>query len=110
MSKRENAATGLVLFLGGIGAMPALAQAPAESHAGATLQEVVVTAQFREQRLQDTPIAITALSSEMLDARNQTNITEVTANAPNVTLTPAGAGFGSSATASIRGVGQADFN
>jgi iron complex outermembrane receptor protein len=111
MSKRENAAAGLVaLFLGGIGVTPAFAQAPAENDAGATLQEVVVTAQFREQRLQDTPIAITALSSEMLEARNQTNITEVTANAPNVTLTPAGAGFGSSATASIRGVGQADFN
>ena len=32
------------------------------------LQEVVVTAQFREQRLQDTPIAITAVTAEMLEA------------------------------------------
>ena len=31
--------------------------------------EIIVTAQFREQNLQDTPIAITAVNSEMLEAR-----------------------------------------
>jgi iron complex outermembrane receptor protein len=69
-----------------------------------------VTAQFREQRLQDTPLAITAVNSEMLEARSQTNIAEITAQAPNVTLKPQGAAFGPSLAASIRGVGQYDFN
>ncbi|MFM1887621.1 MAG: Colicin receptor precursor [Pseudomonadota bacterium] len=74
------------------------------------LAEVVVTAQFREQNLQDTPLAITAVSAAMLESRNQTNITEITNQAPNVTLKQQGAQFGPSMAASIRGVGQTDFN
>jgi iron complex outermembrane receptor protein len=75
------------------------------------LQEVVVTtAQFREQNVQDTPLAITAVSAALLEARNQTNITEVTNQAPNVTLKPQGPTFGPSIVASIRGIGQVDFN
>jgi iron complex outermembrane receptor protein len=110
ITAQERVAAAVALVLAGVSSAPARAQNEPSSDADTALQQVVVTAQFREERVQDTPIAITALSGEMLAARNQTNITEVTANAPNVTLTPAGAGFGSSATASIRGVGQADFN
>ena len=73
------------------------------------LQEVVVTAQFREEDLQDTPIAITAVTAEMLEARSQTSVFEVAAQAPNVTLKPAGQAFGPSMVAFIRGVGQTDF-
>ena len=50
------------------------------------LEEVVVTAQFREQNLQTTPLAITAVKGEMLELRNQTSIYQVTAQAPNVVL------------------------
>ncbi len=75
-----------------------------------TLDEVVVTAQFREQNVQDTPLSITAVSGEMLEARSQTSIAEVTNQAPNVTLKPQGAAFGPALGASIRGVGQFDFN
>ncbi len=72
--------------------------------------EVVVTAQFRQQSLQKTPLAITAVNSKMLEARNQTSLAQVTAEAPNVTLAPNGAAFGSSMVAFIRGIGQTDFN
>jgi len=82
------------------------AAAPSDNSVG----EIVVTAQFRSQRLQDTPLAITAVSSALLDARSQTNITEITNQAPNVEIRPQGASFGPSVTASIRGVGQNDFN
>ncbi|MEO8308261.1 MAG: hypothetical protein ABI616_09490, partial [Pseudomonadota bacterium] len=58
-----------------------------------TLEEVVVTAQFREQKLQDTPIAITAVTAEMIDARNQTSLAQVAAQAPNVVLTETGGAF-----------------
>ena len=74
------------------------------------LQEVVVTAQFREQRLQDTPIAITAVNAEMLEARGQTSIADVAAQAPNVSLRPQPQNGGSGLIAFIRGVGQTDFN
>jgi iron complex outermembrane receptor protein len=75
-----------------------------------SLEEVVVTAQFREQRLQDTPLAITAVNAEMLEARGQTSIAQVAAQAPNVSLRPQGQGGGSGLIAFIRGVGQVDFN
>jgi iron complex outermembrane receptor protein len=74
------------------------------------VEEIVVTAQFREQNLQDTPLAITAVSGAMMEARSQTNISEVAAQAPSVTLKPQGTAFGPSLAANIRGVGQIDFN
>ena len=97
---------------------PALAQAadaasdketasPANSN-----EEIVVTAQFRSQDIQKTPLAITAVNAAMLEARSQTNVSDVANRAPNVTLTTASGGLGGSQATSItiRGVGQSDFN
>lgn len=92
--------TGSVL-IGGLAAMNAGAAAP-------ELEEVVVTAQFRETKLQDTPIAITALSADMMDARGQTTVSDIAAQAPNVLLQPASSLYGPAVTAYIRGVGQVD--
>ena len=74
------------------------------------IETVIVTAEFREADVQDTPIAITAVNAEMLDARSQTNIFQVAAQAPNVTLEPGGAAVGPAMVAFIRGIGQTDFN
>lgn len=74
------------------------------------LQEIIITAQFRTESVQDAPLAITAVSDEMLAARSHTNVIDVATRVPNVTLTSAGQGLGNSATAHIRGVGQSDFN
>lgn len=71
---------------------------------------IVVTAEFREANLQDTPIAITAVNAEMLDARGQTDISQVANQAPNVSLTPQPQNGGTGLIAFIRGVGQVDFN
>jgi len=90
--------------------LAATAGAALAAEAETTLEEVVVTAQFREQNLQTTPLSITAVSAEMLESRSQTNIAEVASQAPNVTLKPQGAAFGPALGASIRGVGQFDFN
>jgi iron complex outermembrane recepter protein len=86
------------------------APAMALSQESEGLEEVVVTAQFREQNLQSTPIAITAVTGEMLEMRNQTSIYQVTAQAPNVVLAPMGQANGPALIAFIRGVGQTDFN
>jgi iron complex outermembrane receptor protein len=72
--------------------------------------DIVVTAQFREQKLQDTPLAITAVDSAMLESRSQTDLSQITRQAPNVTLNSMGGAYGSSLGASIRGIGQFDFN
>jgi len=80
----------------------------AASEGGMTLEEVVVTAQFRRTALQDTPVAITAITGELLDARSQTSVTEIANQAPNVVLKPSAAAFGPGVSAYIRGVGQYD--
>ncbi|HTU65556.1 MAG TPA: TonB-dependent receptor [Steroidobacteraceae bacterium] len=74
------------------------------------LEEVIVTAQFRNENLQETPLAITAITGDMLEARSQTSIYEVAAQAPNVFLAPQAQANGSGLIAYIRGVGQTDFN
>jgi iron complex outermembrane recepter protein len=74
------------------------------------ITDIVVTAQFRSTKLQDTPIAITAVNAEMLSARGQTDISQIAAQAPNVTLRPQPQNGGSGLIAFIRGVGQTDFN
>lgn len=73
-------------------------------------QEIVVTAQFRAQNIQDTPLAITAVNAATMEAKSQTNLAQVADSAPNVTLKPQGASFGPSVAVSIRGIGGADFN
>ncbi|HEX9806812.1 MAG TPA: TonB-dependent receptor [Alteraurantiacibacter sp.] len=72
--------------------------------------QIIVTAQFRDQALQDTPLAITALNAELLQARNLNSITQVGEQAPNVTIKPAGSVFGPGAQVFIRGIGQGDTN
>ena len=74
------------------------------------LDEIIVTTEFREANVQDTPIAITAVNADMLEARSQTNLAQITAQTPNVSLRPAGSSFGNALVAYIRGIGQTDFN
>ncbi len=92
-------------------AAPVHAQAASAepARAGGSLEEVVVTAQFRKENLQETPLAITAVTGEMLRQRNVGNITDIARSAPNVTMEQ-GAGVRSGGQIYIRGVGQNDFN
>ena len=91
-------------------ATPALAQDANADDNNTTNPEIVVTAQFRSQKLQDTPIAITAVNAAMLEARGQTDISQIAGQAPNVILRPQPQNGGSGLIAFIRGVGQTDFN
>jgi iron complex outermembrane receptor protein len=72
------------------------------------LEEIIVTAQFRAENVQQTPIAITAYDSAMLEARGDADIADAANFAPNVQLSNAATGFGQMSAIFIRGVGQAD--
>ena len=74
------------------------------------LGEITVTAQFQKQNVQDTPIALTAVNAEMMEARNQTDLSSISGQAPSVVLIETGGAYGPGMSASIRGVGQHDFN
>lgn len=74
---------------------------------GPMLEEVIVTAQKRSQNLQEVPVAVTALSSDMLEQSGITNIAEVERVSPNTTLRPSRA-TNTTLTAYIRGIGQND--
>ncbi len=92
-----------------LGAGTAYAQTPA-AETPDTLEEVIVTAQFRSQNLQETPLAITAVTGDMLERRSQTDISEVARQAPNVTLAAQNQEYASGLIAYIRGIGQNDPN
>jgi iron complex outermembrane recepter protein len=89
----------------------AAAQTAANTAAGSdALEEIVVTAQFRQQNLQDTPLAITAVTGNMMEERGFNSLHDLAQLAPNVQLVETGGAFGPGMTASIRGIGQADFD
>jgi iron complex outermembrane recepter protein len=73
----------------------------------AVIEEVVVTAQKREQNVQEVGIAVSALTGEQMEQLGFTNAQQVTAMAPGVsTVQPNGEANYSIA---IRGVANSDF-
>jgi iron complex outermembrane recepter protein len=78
------------------------AQAQAE---GFVLEEVIVTARKREESLQETPVAVTALGAEALREAGVRNLADLNTIAPNVEV-QAGNGNSRVANIYIRGIGQ----
>jgi iron complex outermembrane receptor protein len=99
----------VALMLGAATAPAQQTQDEAQNDASA-LEEVVVSARYREENLQETPIAITAITADDLAERAFTSAAEVAYTVPNASFRPAQAAFGNTMTAFIRGIGQNDFN
>ena len=105
---RSIDAVGLLIAGGlALGAQSTLAQQSASSASG-VLEEVTVTAQFRSESVQETPLAITAISAETLNQRSATDLGAAAGWSPNVNLARGTEGFGQVAGVFIRGVGQSD--
>lgn len=75
--------------------------------AAVVLEEVLVTAQKREQNLQEVPVSITSFNAAELENKGITTITELEKSVPN-TQFRASRATNSTLTAYIRGVGQQD--
>src|ERR1044072_9955719 len=91
----------------------ASAQQPAASAPGSegeTLESIVVTARRREESLQDTPVAVTALSAAALERQQATGTMDLDKIAPNIQFHSYGTltGNNSAAQVFIRGIGQTD--
>ncbi len=63
---------------------PAMAATPDTGDTSTSLEEVVVTATRRSERLQDVPISVSAFSQEKLDAQGLRSIDDLTRLAPGV--------------------------
>jgi len=95
------------LLLGTAAAMLSLATGEAVAQQGVLMEEVIVTAQKREQSAQKVGIAITTFSGKQLQALGYTNAQEITALAPGVSMMqPNGE---ANYSIGIRGVANNDF-
>lgn len=108
MSTRHLLASGCALMAGvfSVQCFAADASTGTESSdrsARDVLQEVVVTAQRRNESMQTTAISATVLTGEMLADKGIVNLTSVQQAAPGIII----ADYGSANTFNIRGIGQA---
>jgi iron complex outermembrane receptor protein len=108
-----------LLMLGCCGAAALGAPAAAQSASGTAasdqaaeasdaLEDIVVTARRRAENLQTTPVAITAISADMLEARNVISLERIAQIAPNVVTYQSSGAIGAAANF-IRGIGYTEF-
>ncbi len=107
MSSRIHRVT--VATLLALSTLPLVAAEPGKSE-DTELQEIVVTATRQQTNLQDTPIAITAVTSEELAKRSIVNVADLGAIIPNAAFRQAQGAYGKGVTAYIRNIGQGDTN
>ncbi|TAJ93861.1 MAG: TonB-dependent receptor [Gammaproteobacteria bacterium] len=72
------------------------------------IEEITVTARYREQNLQETPLAISAFSGDLLEDRGAADTADIEMFVPNAVIAPLGAGWGSTMAAFVRGIGLND--
>lgn len=76
-------------------------EAPPQNADQVTLGEIVVTAQRKSERLQDTPVTVSAFSSEMLESRSITGTADLAQAVPNLVMYQQA----TSVTPFLRGIG-----
>ena len=88
-----------------VGALVIGGPVPAAWSQEGVLEEVVVTARKREENLQETPVAVTALSAATLRDAGVRNLADLNQIAPNIEVSSAN-GTAPVANIYIRGIGQ----
>jgi iron complex outermembrane receptor protein len=88
-------------------ASPAAAQSPGAAPSGNRLEEIIVTATRREERLQTVPIAVTAIDAKALERSSIVDVRQIQFLAPGLNL-QAGATDRSAIQASMRGLYVSD--
>jgi iron complex outermembrane receptor protein len=84
-------------------------QTTPSSEASSGLEEIIVTAERREERLQDTPVSVMVFSAEDISQRSMRTLSDVAAFTPNLNISNGSIAGGDSAQVYIRGIGQYDF-
>jgi len=81
-----------------------------EQQGSGGLQEVVVTARYRSENLQQTPIAITALTNVDLEQRQLISVDDLGSFVPNAYFRTPVSNYGPTETIGLRGITQVDFS
>jgi iron complex outermembrane recepter protein len=105
MNKRKGifaAVMGVLFSSSGI-AQQAVSEGESDRMRNAVLEEIVVTAQKREERLIDVPMSISALSGETVENAGMQNIIDLSYAVPNLSVREEGPGL---QTIAIRGMGN----
>lgn len=112
MNIRGSISVSALLLAASLGATPVLAQQASQPSASqdepTVIDEIIVTATKREERLIDVPVAVTAVGAEQLQNSGVSDIRELTGLAPSVQFQTPGGGADSSIR--IRGVGTTSTN
>jgi len=87
---------------------PAFAQAGDEAVGTVDTNEIIVSARRRDETLQDTPVAITAINAGMIENKAAVNLGDLMGAAPNLLITNQNSGA-AAANLSIRGLTYADI-
>jgi len=107
---RSTLLTSAVVSVGSLGLEAAAAQ-PADSQQtqqSFELEEIVVTARKRTETLEDVPMAISAFTSETIEARQMNKVIDIGRFVPNLNITRFGVGNPSATAIFIRGIGIQD--
>ena len=86
--RRAAVAVSCVLCCSHVGAEPRNSEVAAAGRTSSGLEEIVVTAQRREERAQDVPLAITAFDAEALSRIGFTNLSDLMEQVPSLAITP----------------------
>src|SRR5690606_14927377 len=89
-----------------LSAAPTIGSAQGQRSGG--LEEIVVTARYREENIQTTPIAISAFSGEELTLRSIDNVEDIGVIVPNAFFRKNVGNYGPNNTIGLRGLNQVD--
>jgi len=104
---RKSACALLVFASSGTIAQAQVAPPPQTTSENGGVQDIVVTARRQSEGLQQTPIAITALTGAAMERLDVQQIDKIAQITPNLVISQQSSGL-SSATITMRGIGQTD--
>jgi len=104
MFNRLSVRWAVIAAIIGAPGVPVMAQ---EQGADLRLEEIVVTAQRREERIQNVPIAVSAFDPTEMERRQAFNVVDIVSNVPNL-VGNNNIGQGTATTVFLRGIGSTE--
>ena len=108
MFEKKSIHSGVAYAVAVIAGLAGTASVTAQEAPGWQLEEIVVTAQKREEKLSDVPVAVTALTSEQIGAAFANNIEDLQSMVPSVSYRKGNTTRNSALP--VRGIGTISFS